>query len=59
MKKKSYLVPVISVKEVCQETFMTESGVYGDGIDSTYGGLDKEGTKEPSSKSSPWSFMDN
>ncbi len=49
--KKEYISPVIEISELVLEGFIAASGVSGGEKNIPYGGVDSEGTKEPSSRS--------
>ncbi len=49
--KKVYIRPVVEISEIVLESFITASGVSGGSKDIPYGGVDTEGTKDPSSRS--------
>lgn len=49
--KKEYIIPIIKVEIIGTEELLVDSGVTGDGVTKVdYGGIDEEGTKEPSAK---------
>ena len=49
--KKNYIAPIMSMDELALETIIAQSGVTAPGQGIPYGGLDKEGTQDPSAKS--------
>lgn len=49
--KKNYIAPIMSMDELTLETIIAQSGVTAPGQGIGYGGLDKEGTQDPSAKS--------
>ena len=55
--KKTYIVPAIAEEAVLTEQFLADSGVSSDnGIG--YGGVDTEGSKDPSSRRDAWDDLD-
>lgn len=55
--KREYIMPQIKIREWQLEDMLTTSGVSGDnGI--KYGGVDEEGTKEPSARWTTYSVWD-
>lgn len=49
--KKEYIIPIIKVETIGTEELLVDSGVTGDGVTNVdYGGIDVEGTKDPSAK---------
>jgi len=51
--KKNYIAPIMSMDELALETIIAQSGLTATSLDDMpgYGGLDKDGSKDPSAKS--------
>ena len=58
MMKKNYIAPSMEMTSIeLQQMVAASNGVYSDGI--TYGGIDTDGTKDPSSRRSLWDEEDD
>ena len=57
-KKKTYIVPAIAEEAVLTDQLLADSGVSSDnGIG--YGGVDTEGSKDPSSRRDAWDDLED
>ena len=48
--KKNYIAPLMSMEELTLGTIIAQSGVTAQGLGIGYGGIDTDGTKDPSAK---------